>query len=150
MNKALLILLLLTFAGIHPLVSQNRPKATLEITFTGMRNGKGMVATGVNRSPEGWPREPHLSPKWKKTGIDKGSMTVKLENLEYGSYAMSVLDDENSNLEMDMFLGIPKEGFGFSMNPKTKMKAPRFEECVFEIDKPYKRITIELKYIGKG
>ena len=64
--------------------------------------------------------------------------------------AISVLDDENSNLEMDMVLGIPKEGWGFSMNPPVKLSAPKFRECAFLVDKPYHQITIDLRYAGKG
>jgi uncharacterized protein (DUF2141 family) len=88
-----------------------------------------------------------MDPKWKKSNINGGTMTVRLEDMDYGTYAISVLDDENSNLEMDMFLGIPKEGFDFSMNPKTKLKAPKFEECAFVVDEPVKRIRIELNYV---
>ena len=149
MNKALLAVLLLTFAGHTLLLSQTNNKATLEITYTGIRNSKGLIAIGINKSPEGWPRQPDIDPKWKKENINGGTMTVTIENLEYGTYAVSVLDDENSNLEMDMFLGIPKEGFGFSMNPKVKMKEPKFEDCVFTIDSPVKKIAIEIRYIGK-
>ena len=79
-----------------------------------------MIAIGINHSPEGWPREPQMDANWKKTNIVDGVFTARIENLTYGTYAISVLDDENSNLEMDMILGIPKEGFGFSKNPRVE------------------------------
>ena len=110
-----------------------------------------MVAIGINKSPAGWPREPHFAPNWEKADMKGGTMTVKVDNLGYGTYAVSVLDDENSNLEMDnSFLGIPKEGFGFSGNPKIGISPPKFEECSFTIDKPLTKITIEVRYMGKG
>ena len=62
------------------------------------------------------------------------SLTVKLDNLEYGTYAVSMMDDEDANLEMDKFLGIPREGFGFSQNPRVGMSVPKFEECSFVVD----------------
>jgi uncharacterized protein (DUF2141 family) len=87
---------------------------------------------------------------WVKKNVSNGTFTVTLKNLEFGTYAISVLDDENSNLEMDMVIGIPKEGWGFSRNPQMKLSAPDFQECSFQIDEPMERITIELNYMGKG
>ncbi len=150
MSKIVLIISLLTLSTAIPIMSQSYPTATLEITFAGIRSQKGQIAIGINSSPEGWPRKPHLDPNWKKTGIKEGRFTARVEGLTYGTYAVSVLDDENSNLEMDMFLGIPREGWGFSGNPPFKLSAPKFEECSFRLDKPVVKITIDLRYAGKG
>ncbi len=150
MNKAYIVTFLFCWTLLQPSLSQSNPTATLEIKFTGVRNNKGLIAIGINSSPEGWPRKPHLDPNWKKTNIVDGVFTAKVENLTYGTYAVSVLDDENSNLEMDMFLGIPKEGFGFSKNPRVGLSPPKFEECSFKLDKPMQQITIDLRYMGKG
>ena len=152
MRKAFLHALILTILSSPFLFAQQSPpRATLEITFAGIRSDQGLVAIGINEGPEGWPRKPDMDPNWKKANIVSGSMTVKVENLAYGTYAVSMLDDENSNLEMDNnFLGIPKEGFGFSGNPKIGMSPPKFEECSFTIDKPLTKITIEVRYMGKG
>ena len=76
-------------------------------------------------------------------------MTVQVKDLPYGTYAVSVLDDENSNLDMDNFLGIPKEGYGFSNDAEVKISPPKFEECSFVIDQPLKKISIEIRYMGK-
>ena len=126
------------------------PKATLEIRFTGIRTSKGKIAIGINRSEEGWPRKPHLEYNWVKGKLNDGVFIAKIEDLPYGTYAVSVLDDENSNLEMEMFMGIPKEGWGFSMNPPFKLSAPKFNDCSFTIDQTEKQISIDLRYAGKG
>jgi uncharacterized protein (DUF2141 family) len=149
MSKGLLIALLLSFSHIPSIFSQSASNATLEITFEGIRTGEGIIAIGVNTRPEGWPREPQLSFDWKKD-IRDGVMKVKIPDLPYGTYAISVLDDVNRNLEMDMFLGIPKEGWGFSGNPGFKLSAPKYGECSFRLDRPFQQITIEMRYAGKG
>jgi len=100
--------------------------------------------------PEGWPRQPQIEFNWKKKDLINGVFTVKIPDLPYGTLAISALDDENSNLEMDMFLGIPKEGFGFSMDPTFRLSAPRFEECSFRLNQPSQQITIRFRYAGKG
>ena len=132
------------------LFSQSRSRGSLQIEFTGIGNSNGMITIGINTSPEGWPRKPHMDPNWKKTNIVDGVFIATVENLPYGTYAISVLDDENSNLEMEMFMGIPKEGWGFSKNPPFKLSAPKFDECSFRLDQPLKQITIDLRYAGKG
>ena len=150
MKRAYLFTILLCWIILLPSFSQSTPTATLEIKFTGIRNQKGLIAIGINTSPEGWPRKPQLDPNWKKSNVVDGVFTARIENLTYGTYAVSVLDDENSNLEMDMFMGIPKEGFGFSNNARVGLSPPKFEECSFKLDQPYKQITIDLRYMGKN
>jgi uncharacterized protein (DUF2141 family) len=150
MNKKLLIILLTGCLCVPALTAQSAPAATLEITFTGIRNEEGRIAIGVNTRDEGWPRKPQIERNWPKSQVKNGTFKVTLENLEYGTYAISVLDDENSNLEMDMIFGIPKEGWGFSQNPPIKLSAPDFQDCVFRIDRPVQQITIELRYMKKS
>jgi uncharacterized protein (DUF2141 family) len=150
MSRIVLTTLLLSLLEVPFLYSQSVPKASLEITFTGIRNDQGMIAIGINISPKGWPRTPDMAPHWKKSNIRSGAMTVRIENLDYGTYAISMLDDENSNLEMDNFLGIPREGFGFSGNPRVGMSTPKFDECSFKVDQPLVKITLNTIYMGKG
>ena len=74
-----------------PVNSQTNATSTLEIKFTGLRNSNGLITIGINSSPEGWPRQPHMEPNWEKTNIENGVFTAKVENLAYGTYAVSVL-----------------------------------------------------------
>lgn len=150
MSKVSFIASLLCWSILQPVFSQSNATATLEIKFKGIRNTKGIISIGINSTPEGWPRQPQMDPNWKKTGMVNGVLTVRVKDLPYGTYAVSVLDDENSNLEIDMFMGIPKEGWGFSKNPPLKLSAPKFEECTFDLDQPHKQIIIELKYVNKS
>ena len=116
----------------------------------GIRNDRGFIAIGINKTPEGWPREPHLEYKWEKNRIENGVFTSVINDLPFGTYAISVLDDENRNLEMEMILGIPKEGWGFSMNPPVKLSAPKFSACSFQFNRPTMQITIDIRYMGSG
>ena len=146
---AALILLLFTGAG-SLLPGQSPLTGTLEIRFAGIRSDRGQIAVGMNRSPEGWPREPHLDFFWEKDDLVNGVMVAEIENLPYGVYAISVLDDVNRNGEMEMVLGIPKEGWGFSNNPPFRLSEPGFHECSFLIEQPYHRMTIQLRYAAGG
>ena len=77
-------------------------------------------------------------------------MTGTNPDQPYGNYAVSALDDENGNLEMDKTLGMPKEGYGFSRDAKVGLGPPKFEDCAFEIDEPLVKITIRIRYFAKS
>jgi len=150
MKKRIFICLLISFFISPALLAQKPSTGTVEIKFTEIRSTDGLIVAGLNSSPEGWPREPQKDAYWEKTNIVDGVFTAQIETLTYGTYAISVLDDENENFEMDMFLGIPKEGFGFSGNPRVKLSPPKFEDCLFIVEKPFQQINIDIRYISKG
>ena len=60
------------------------------------------------------------------------------------------MDDEDANLKMDKFMGLPREGFGFSKNPKVGMSVPKFKECSFVVDTTVVELVVEVIYKGKG
>jgi len=142
------LLLLCCMGGT--LWSQSNSKGTLEIKFTGIRSEKGLIAIGINTKPDGWPRKPQIELNWKKGNLKEGELTVRIPDLPYGTLAISALDDLNGNLDMDMTLGIPKEGFGFSMDPPFRLSAPKFEDCSFSLNSELTRIEIRFRYAGKG
>lgn len=68
----------------------------------------------------------------KALPINMVSNDYLIENVPAGEYAVVVLHDMNNNNKMDLnFLGIPKEGYGFSNNPSSKMRQPNYEESKF-------------------
>ena len=73
-----------------------------------------------------------------------GSSTIELE-LAQGDYAISVFLDENRNNKLDTnILGIPKELFGFSNNPRILTGPPSFQESEITIDGSNKAFKIKL------
>ena len=65
--------------------------------------------------------------------IEAGVARAKFFGIPAGSYAVSVFHDANGNGKLDTFLGIPREGYGFSRNPPFRPRAPRFSEAQIEI-----------------
>ncbi|DAB29507.1 MAG TPA: hypothetical protein CFH84_09205 [Sulfurimonas sp. UBA12504] len=65
-------------------------------------------------------------------------------NIPNGTYAIALFCDENQNSLLDKnFIGIPKEAFGFSNNPKVFRK-PNFEDAKFELNNN-KNLKIEVQ-----
>ena len=66
--------------------------------------------------------------------------------LPFGKYAITIFHDVNDNEELDTnFIGIPKEPYGFSNNPKSSFGPPGFDDAVFEFEKDGYEIEIILK-----
>ena len=134
-------LLLLFFTGTA-VTGQN-----VEVKITGIRSAKGQIAIGIFLDDETFQKEKqYLSKKFEKSTLVKGEMNVRF-SLEPGTYGLSLLDDENSDGKMKYnFLGIPKEGFGFSDYYHTGFKMPKFKSFSFSIDKDQvKRITVRMR-----
>ena len=62
-------------------------------------------------------------------------VTIVLQDVESGEYAVSAYHDENGNNKLDSGqFGIPTEKTGFSNNAKIKMGPPKFNNCKFKIE----------------
>lgn len=63
-----------------------------------------------------------------------------------GTYAITIFQDENGDTELNTnFMGIPKEPFGFSNNPKMMFGPPNFKEASFDFTEDGQLISIALK-----
>jgi uncharacterized protein (DUF2141 family) len=70
-----------------------------------------------------------------KVEQDVEEVTVVIENVTSGQYAVAVFHDENDNNNLDTgAYGIPIEKYGFSNNARGKMGPPAFQDCVISIE----------------
>lgn len=140
------ILIIISFM-IFPFVTVNAQN--VEVTITGIRAEKGQIVVGVFKDNESFQIEKSfLEKRFAKSDISDGKLTVKF-NLESGTWGLSILDDENLNGKMEYnFLGMPKEGFGFSNYYLTGLTKPKFDAFKFDITDGQKRkIDIRVKYM---
>jgi uncharacterized protein (DUF2141 family) len=71
---------------------------------------------------------------------------VIFEDLPAGTYAISIHHDENANGKFDTSLGMPKEGYGMSNNPKIGLSMPKWAACKFDVATGEQTIEIKAKY----
>lgn len=70
----------------------------------------------------------------EKSEITNNKCTIIFKDLQAGTYAIRCFHDENSNGELDTnFIGIPKEGFGFSNDAFGKFGPKKFSEWLFDV-----------------
>ena len=136
-------------AGPAPLDAQTSPVSALTVHVIGARNTKGRIGVVLFRSAEGFPNDTSKAIHQQSVNIDSNTLSAEttFRNLSYGTYAVSVLHDENGNGKMDKnFMGIPKEGYGASNNPRKRMGPPGFDEAKFSVTQPAQMIEIRLIY----
>jgi uncharacterized protein (DUF2141 family) len=137
------ILLTLMFFSISA-YSQN-----IEANISGIRAKQGQIVIKVFKDEKSFQDDkPSMVKKFKKTEITNGAMLAKL-TLEPGIYGLTLLDDENNDNEMNYsFMGIPKEGFGFSNFELKKLARPTFAEFDIEVKANSKyKVNMKVKYL---
>src|SRR5262249_49368145 len=109
---------------------------SLSIHVTGARNAKGKIRAALFQDSKGFPNDPSRAVQTQAADIDPQTLSAQIAftDLRDGVYAVSVFHDENMNQKLDKnFVGIPKEGYGASNNPRKKMGPPIFEETRFQL-----------------
>ena len=109
-------------------------KILLEIE--GFESLEGNLAIAIYNNSETFNSETEFYREAAFT-VSADDMSVVIDSMDAGTYAISILhdEDESGDMEMGGFLNlIPQEGFGFSNNPVIGLSEPSFSDCKFEIE----------------
>jgi len=132
--------------GVFPLVlaAWAAVAADLTITVTGLRSDAGMVRVAVFDNASDFPRGEEVSGEVVKAAPE---VTVAIDGLKPGRYAVAVHHDENGNGRMDSSLiGLPQEGYAFSNDAMVFLGPPPFSEASFDLPEEGRQITIQMDY----
>lgn len=137
------------------MVPRPTDQVRLLVEIAGLRNNKGVCAVTLFNGPAGFPGDAQRA---------VGSVIVPVEtttaphrvvavfpDIPPGIYAVGLLHDENSNGKLDTFLGIPREGFGFSGGGVARTGPPKFDACRFIVadSSPVRRISVPTTYLAR-
>jgi uncharacterized protein (DUF2141 family) len=120
--------------------------ADLTVTCENIRSTRGTIRLELDTGDAPWDNKspPNYTADVKPVG---SSVTYTFKDLPPGTYALGVFHDENDNGKLDTnFLGVPREGFGFSNNP-TFLRKPTFKESSFEITESLTQVTVRMRYL---
>lgn len=133
----------LALAMMAALIGATEP-ARLDISFAGMRSTRGNLLICLTRDAAHFP-DCSSDPQARKLTIAATVHAAHFLDLTPGTYALSLIHDENGNGRLDTRFGIPREGVGFSRNPRLLVGAPSFAAVRFDIAGITSE-TIRLKY----
>ena len=123
------------FSQIHDLI----------IEIPNVKSREGVIHIGIYNNKEAFP---HYDKEYRviiiKASTFPGDYTIK--DLPEGEYAVALMHDENADRTCNKnFLGIPKEGYGFSNNIRPFLSAPSYNDCKIDLNRNM-TITIKLIY----
>ncbi len=120
-------------------------QVTVTVRLLEVRPSKGGVLhVGIHPAPG--TAFPGPSPLANRDISPATAETILTFDVVPGAYAVAVHHDANSNGKVDAnFLGIPKEGYGVSNDPRPKFRAPRFGEASVVITKDT-TLTVRMTY----
>jgi len=121
--------------------------ASIALTVSNLRSTKGDVLVCLSANPKYFPdcRKDKKARKIQISAANAGS--VKIDGVKPGTYAIALIHDENANGKMDLRLFLPREGFGFSRNPKIGMGPPKFKSAQFTMGADDAKYAVKMKYI---
>jgi len=132
-NSIFLLGILFSLEAVASAAACNSGQMNIKINM--IKAVKGQILVAVHVSSETYlkkKQEPFLSTSVAVSST--GTQQLHLCDVPEGDYAIAVFHDENSNGELDTgFLGIPKEPYGFSNNPKS-LRPPSFEEATLHFE----------------
>jgi uncharacterized protein (DUF2141 family) len=132
---------------INYLLGTGDTQDELIIQIRGISNSNGNIAILLFNQKEGFPSDENKALKQMVTPAVKGVMNIKFDRLKYGTYAVSVIHDENANQKLDTnWIGIPKEGYGFSGNKMGLAGPPSFNDAKISLNKDSQGFVIDMRY----
>ena len=118
----------------------------VDITAIDVQAG-GSLAVYVYTDSDSW-----LTPEKKAYSryvqVTDDEMTVALDNIPFGIYAVSVIQDLNANRKIDMIwfpFPRPGEPAGVSNNAEALLGAPSFQDARFQFQHSGQTISISLE-----
>lgn len=121
---------------------------SLTIEIVNARNDGGVLLVCLWReeASEGFPRCGLESAAHRKTtAVSNGRGVVVFDGLTAGSYAVSVLHDEDGDGRMGRALLTPLEGLAVSQVDQLGMPPPDFHAAAFDLDST-RKITLSVQY----
>jgi uncharacterized protein (DUF2141 family) len=122
------------------------PQASIRVEVSTFRNQKGVLGCLLFARGETFPESGAVAAA--RAPIAGATATCTFPNVAPGTYAVSVLHDEDADGKMrKSFFGAPLEGYGVSNNHTYAMSAPKWDESRFQVRAGETReLRVSLRY----
>ena len=115
-----------------PAPAEQNATATLTLTFTGIEAQQGAILGAVYDSEAAY--NGGAAVRQVKVDVDAGTVSVVIEGLHPGQYAIRVFHDVDGDMKMGTNpFGMPVEPFAFSNNAVGQMGPAKWDAAAFEV-----------------
>src|SRR6202790_2032764 len=120
----------------------------IHVEINGLRSDKGQMLCALFSSAEAFPTKADKAVARLTAKIAERQAVCDFTGVAPGTYAVSVVHDENSNGKLDRnLIGIPREGVGASNDAKGHMGPPKFSAASFQFAGGRLDLKIHVKYL---
>lgn len=117
----------------------------LKVRLQNIAHREGQILVGIFKSDSDFP-DLQSAFAAKKIEAKVPEVTLLFEDIPEGRHAVAVFHDKNLNGRLDKnFLGIPREGFGFSRDAPARFGPPAFKAAAFDFNSSLV-LKIKLRY----
>jgi uncharacterized protein (DUF2141 family) len=120
----------------------------IHVEISSLRNDKGQVLCALFSSADAFPKKADRAAARITAKIVERKAVCDFTGVAPGTYAVSVVHDENSNGKLDTnFIGMPREGVGASNDAKGHMGPPKFGAASFRYQGGRLDLKIHVNYL---
>jgi uncharacterized protein (DUF2141 family) len=130
-----------------PIPNEAKTHGTITVRIEALRNDNGTVYVSLfdNKKAFGDNKGAVVSVQARPANR---TAVVMLDNVAPGRYALSFIHDENDNKKLDTnWIGIPKEGFGYSKDAMGKFGPPKFDDALLDVPAGPVTVVMHTKYM---
>jgi uncharacterized protein (DUF2141 family) len=120
----------------------------IHVEISGLRNDKGQMLCALFSSAVAYPKKADKAAARLTARIVQRKAVCDFTGVAPGTYAVSVVHDENANGKLDTnFIGMPREGVGASNDAKGHMGPPEFSAAAFQYAGGRLDLKIHVNYL---
>ena len=134
--------------GISGPAAAQEAGTTVSVKISGFKGSEGLALVTLYDSEQSWLKVPKAV-QVVRAKIAGSALSVDFKDVKPGTYAVSVIHDENKNNELDMRWlpwPKPKEGVGVSNDPENKAGPPKWEAAKFDVANAAVTVKVTVKY----
>ena len=142
-------ILIIAIASIHQfsIGQSDGKKGTIRIELHNLEHSNGLILLAMIDNADAYPTKGDQAILTKRYPINSRPLVIELKDIAHGTYAISIVHDENGNGKLDAnWIGIPNEGLGASNDAKGVMGPPSFEDAAFTLNFAIKKLDIHVSY----
>ena len=139
MRRAASVLLPLIGIGAAP------PGADLRVELSGLRSTKGIVMLCLTATPANFP-DCRRRADARFLNVPASAPVATFTGVSPGRWAVAAVHDQDGDGKLDTLLGVPREGIGFTRNPRLGWGPPSFDSAAVAMDGADRTERVRLRY----
>jgi uncharacterized protein (DUF2141 family) len=126
---------------------QAKAHSTITVRIEALRNDKGTVYVSLYDNKKAFSDNKGAVVSGKARPANQAAVVV-LDKVVPGRYALSFIHDENDDKKLETnWIGVPKEGFGYSKNAMGKFGPPKFDDALLDVPAGPVTVVMRTKYM---